>query len=263
MWQNAAVTTNHGILADKVILITGASSGIGAAAARVFGAEGARLVIAARRADRLDELAAELRDRGTQVVTSVMDVVQADDVRRTVDVAVETFGRLDAAFNNAGIGGDQDPMHLMEDSVYDSIMETNVRGVWNCLRYEIRAMLDNPDGGAIVNNSSVGGLQAIPAAAPYVASKHAVVGLTKAAAAEYAAHGIRVNSVAPGTTRSENIIDWFERNPELEAQLHAATPQARTAQAEEIAEAAAWLCSNRSSFVTGTVLPVDGGFTMV
>ncbi|MEU6062836.1 SDR family oxidoreductase, partial [Streptomyces sp. NPDC047097] len=126
-----------------------------------------------------------------------------------------------------------------------------------------RAMLENPSGGAIVNNSSVGGLQAIPAAAPYVASKHAVVGLTKAAAAEYAAHGIRVNSVAPGTTRSENITDWFQRNPGLEAELHAATPQARTAWPEEIAEAAAWLCSDRSSFVTGAVVPVDGGFTMV
>ncbi|MFJ6752730.1 SDR family NAD(P)-dependent oxidoreductase [Streptomyces sp. NPDC091266] len=257
------MTTQHGLLADKVVLITGASSGIGAAAARVFAAEGAQLVIAARRADRLDELVTELRGKGTEVVSSVMDIVQADDVRRAVDLAVETFGRLDAAFNNAGIGGDQNAMHLMDDSVYDSIMETNVRGTWNCLRYEIRAMLENSAGGAIVNNSSVGGLQAIPAAAPYVASKHAVVGLTKAAAAEYAAHGIRVNSVAPGVTRSENIIDWFQRNPELEAELHAATPQARTARAEEIAEAAAWLCSDRSSFVTGAIMPVDGGYSMV
>lgn len=257
------MTTQKGLLADKVVLITGASSGIGAAAARVFAAEGASLVLAARREDRLATLATQLRGEGAQVRHVKMDVAQPDDVRRAVDLAVDTFGRLDCAFNNAGIGGDQRTMHLMDDSVYDSIMDTNVRGTWNCLRYEIQAMLQNPAGGSIVNNSSVGGLQAIPAAAPYVASKHAVAGLTKAAAAEYAPHRIRVNSVAPGTTRSENIADWFARNPELEAELHKATPQARTADAEEIAEAAAWLCSDRSSFVTGVVMPVDGGYTMV
>ncbi|MFG2222337.1 SDR family NAD(P)-dependent oxidoreductase [Streptomyces sp. NPDC048644] len=257
------VTIKQGLLVGKIVLITGASSGIGAAAARVFAAEGASLVLAARREERLADLASELRGKGAQVVYTKMDVALPDDVARAVDLAVETFGRLDSAFNNAGIGGDQNAMHLMDDSVYDSIMDTNVRGVWNCLRHEIRVMLNNPDGGSIVNNSSVGGLQSIPAAAPYVASKHAVAGLTKAAAAEYARHGIRVNSVAPGTTRSENINDWFERNPELEAQLHAATPQGRTARAEEIAEAAAWLCSDRASFVTGVVVPVDGGFTTV
>ncbi|GAA3195741.1 MULTISPECIES: SDR family oxidoreductase [Streptomyces] len=257
------MTTEHGLLAGKVVLITGASSGIGAAAARVFAAEQATLVLAARRTDRLAEIAAELREKGTQVEYAPTDVTRPDEVRRVVDLALDTFGRLDSAFNNAGVGGDQDAMHLMDDTVYEQIMETNVRGTWNCLRYEIRAMLQNPRGGSIVNNSSVGGLQSIPAAAPYVASKHAVAGLTKAAAAEYANRSIRVNSVAPGTTRSEIIADWFARNPGLEPRLHAATPQARTARAEEIAEAAAWLCSDRSSFVTGVVVPVDGGFTMV
>ncbi|MDH6112139.1 NAD(P)-dependent dehydrogenase (short-subunit alcohol dehydrogenase family) [Kitasatospora sp. MAP12-15] len=250
---------NNGLLSGRIALITGASSGIGAAAARVFAREGATVVLFARREAQLAALVAELRHKGAEAAYVVGDVTNSQDVARAVDFAVERFGRLDAAFNNAGIGGDQTPLHLMDDDVYDAIIDTNVRGVWNCLRHEIRAMLAS-GGGAIVNNSSVGGLVAIPAAAPYVASKHAVVGLTRAAAAEYARQGIRVNSVAPGVTRSEITVDWFDRNPGLEEVVQGMTPQGRTAGPEEIAEAAAWLCSDRASFVTGVVMPVDGGF---
>ncbi|MEU9121700.1 SDR family oxidoreductase [Streptomyces sp. NPDC048506] len=246
------------LLSGKVVLITGASSGIGAAAARLFCDEGASVVLAARREDRLDALVRELRDNGAEATYAVADVAVAEDAARAVDVAVRTYGRLDAAFNNAGIGGDRTPLHLMSDEVYDTVMDTNVRGVWNCLRYEIAAML--PHGaGTIVNNSSVAGLIAIPAAAPYIASKHAVVGLTRAAADEYARQGIRVNAVAPGTTRSEITADWFARNPGLEDMANSLTPQGRTAAPEEIAAAAAWLLSDRCPFLTGTVVPVDGG----
>ncbi|MET7365493.1 glucose 1-dehydrogenase [Streptomyces sp. NPDC005566] len=248
------------LLNGKVVLITGASSGIGAAAARVFSQEGATVVLAARREDRLAALAAELRDKGGQAAHVVCDVTVAEDAARAVDFTVNTFGRLDSAFNNAGLGGDRTPLHLMSDDVYDAVMDTNVRGVWNCLRYEIAAMLPNGGGCSIVNNSSVGGLVAIPAAAPYIAAKHAVVGLTRAAADEYAQQGIRVNAVAPGTTRSEITADWFGRNPGLEEMVNSRTPQGRTAEPEEIANAAAWLLSDRCPFLTGTVLPVDGGF---
>lgn len=148
----------------------------------------------------------------------------------------------------------------MADEVYDAVVDTNLRGVWNFLRPEIAAML-TAGGGAIVNTSSTGGLVATPVAAPYVASKHAVIGLTKAAAAEYGAHGIRVNAIAPGITGTEMVTDWFAANPGVEEALHRATPQPRTARPEEVAEAAAWLCSDRSSFVTGATLAVDGGFT--
>ncbi|MFC5722886.1 SDR family NAD(P)-dependent oxidoreductase [Streptomyces gamaensis] len=253
----------QGLLCGKVVLVTGASSGIGAASAKVFAREGAAVVLAARRVDRLTGLVDELRGAGTDAAYVETDVRSSADAQRAVDFVLERHGRLDAAFNNAGIGWDQEPMHLMKDDAFDALMDTNVRGVWNLLRCELAAMKENPSGGSIVNNSSVAGLQAIPAAAPYIASKHAVIGLTKAAAAEYAACGIRVNAVAPGTTRSEIIAGWFERNPEIEPELHRLTPQGRTADPEEIAQAAAWLCSDRSSFVTGAVMPVDGGFTIV
>ncbi|MFD3656794.1 glucose 1-dehydrogenase [Streptomyces sp. 24-1644] len=250
---------SNDLLSDKVVLITGASSGIGAAAARVFAQEGAKVVLAARREERLAALVGELRDKGAEAAYVVTDVSVAEDVSRAVDFAVSTYGRLDSAFNNAGLGGDRTPMHLMGDDIYDTLMDTNVRSVWNCLRYEIAAMLTS-GGGTIVNNSSVAGLVAIPAAAPYIASKHAVVGLTRAAADEYARQGIRVNAVAPGTTRSEITADWFGRNPGLEEMVNSLTPQGRTAEPEEIAAAAAWLLSDRCPFLTGTVMPVDGGF---
>ncbi|MFI9203820.1 SDR family NAD(P)-dependent oxidoreductase [Streptomyces sp. NPDC053048] len=251
--------TNYRLLAGKVAFITGASSGIGAAAARVFSREGAAVVLTARREDRLAELTRQLREAGAEASYVVADVTRPEDARRAVAFAVERHGRLDAAFNNAGIGGDRTPLHLMGDDVYDTVMDTNVRGVWNCLRPEIAAMLAG-GGGTIVNNSSVAGLVAIPSAAPYLAAKHAVVGLTRAAADEYARQGIRVNAVAPGITRSEITADWFGRNPGLEEMVHAMTPQGRTAEPEEIAETAAWLLSDRSPFLTGAVVPVDGGF---
>ena len=256
------MSADHRLLTDKVALITGASSGIGAAAARVFAREGARVVLTARRGDRLKALVAELREQGAEAEYVVADMTRREDTRAAVAHAVESYGRLDVAFNNAGWGTGREPLHEMGDELYDRIMDVNVRGVWNCLRDEIAAMLPT-GGGAIVNNSSVGGLLATPVAAPYVAAKHAVIGLTRAAAAEYAAQGIRVNSVAPGTTRTEVVAEWFAAVPGTEEALHAATPQPRTAEPEEIAEAAAWLCSDRASFVTGAVMPVDGGFTMV
>ncbi|MBQ0826508.1 glucose 1-dehydrogenase [Streptomyces tagetis] len=251
---------SEGLLAGKCAFITGASSGIGAAAARVFCREGASVMLVARREERLAELVGELRGGGFVADFVTADVVRDDEVAAALERTVGAFGRVDVAFNNAGVGAEQVPLHVMADELYDTIMDTNVRGVWNCMRHEITAML--PHGGAIVNTSSTAGLVATPVAAPYVAAKHAVVGLTKAAAAEYAARGIRINALAPGSTRTEMVEDWLGKVPGGEELLCASAPLPRIAGPEEIAEAAAWLASDRASFVVGATVPVDGGWTI-
>lgn len=249
-----------GPLAGKCAFISGASSGIGAAAARVFCRDGAAVMLVARRAERLEALTRELRGKGYEAEFTTADVTHGAEVAAAVDRTLACFGRLDVAFNNAGAAAPQVPLHETADELYDLIMDTNVRGVWNCMRHQIRAML--PRGGAIVNTSSTAGLVATPVAAPYIASKHAVVGLTKAAAAEYAARGIRINAIAPGSTRGEMLDDWLERQPGAEELIRSATPLPRLADPEEIAEAAAWLGSDRASFVVGATVPVDGGWTV-
>ncbi|MFD7868558.1 SDR family NAD(P)-dependent oxidoreductase [Streptomyces sp. NPDC059783] len=248
------------VLEGRVALVHGASSGIGAAAARVFARHGATVVLTARREDRLRALVEQLRATGADASHHVLDVRDGEAVRRVVERTVERHGRLDAAFNNAGVGLPRTPMHLIEDATYEHVVGTNVTGVWNCMRHELAAMVEGK-GGAIVNTSSVGGLVASSTGAPYIASKHAVIGLTKAAAVEYASHGIRVNAIAPGLTRSEMIDAWFASSPEAEERAHRSAPQGRAADPEEVAETAAWLCSDLASFVTGATVPVDGGRT--
>ncbi|MFY1675626.1 MULTISPECIES: SDR family NAD(P)-dependent oxidoreductase [unclassified Streptomyces] len=249
-----------GILEGRNALITGASSGIGAAAAKVFCREGATVTLVARRGDRLAALAAELRGQGYQADHVVADVACDAEVAAAVRHVSRRFGGLDVAFNNAGVGAARIPIHRMPEEIYERIMETNVRGVWNCMRHEISAMLEK--GGAIVNTSSTAGLVATPVAAPYVAAKHAVLGLTKAAAAEYATHGIRVNAITPGATHSEMIDEWIASDPDAEDALLGSALLPRIAEPEEIAEVAAWLGSDRSSFVVGATVPVDGGWTV-
>ncbi|MEU9982378.1 SDR family oxidoreductase [Streptomyces sp. NPDC050856] len=251
--------TGSGMLADKSALITGASTGIGAAAARVFCREGAAVTLVARRERELAELTADLVRAGHRAQYVVADVTRREDVDRAVAAAVDGFGRLDAAFNNAGLGALPGPTHLMDDAVYDAVMDVNVRGVWNCLRAELTAMLAG-GGGSIVNNSSTAGLVATAAGSPYIAAKHAVIGLTKAAAHEYGSRGVRVNALATGATRSDMISGWLaEDHPAREDAMAGKAMLARIADPTEIAEAAAWLCGDRSSYVTGTTLAVEGG----
>ncbi|MGD9484504.1 glucose 1-dehydrogenase [Streptomyces sp. TRM70308] len=251
------------MLSGKTVMVTGASSGIGAAAARLLAAEGAAVVVMARRADRLRELVESVTASGGRAVAAAGDVRSPADVARAVSVAVETFGSLDAAFNNAGWGTLGTPLHAMDDADYDRIMDVNVRGVWNCLRQQIPVMLRQGRGGSIVNTSSTAGLFATGAAAPYVAAKHAVAGLTKAAAAEYGARGIRVNALMVGSTRTEMLADAATRVPGLEEHAVARAIQRRLADPEEVAQAVVWLCSDRASFVTGASVPVDGGCSAV
>ncbi|MFJ1914418.1 SDR family NAD(P)-dependent oxidoreductase [Streptomyces sp. NPDC088147] len=250
-------------LTGKTVMVTGASSGIGEAAARLLAAEGAAVVLMARREERLREITGEINGAGGRAVAAPGDVRSAADVERAVALAVDRFDSLDGAFNNAGWGSLGTPLHEMDDADYDRIMDTNVRGVWNCLRHQIPVMLRQESGGSIVNTSSTAGLFATGAAAPYVAAKHAVAGLTKAAAAEYGGRGIRVNSLMVGATRTELMDEAISVMPQLEELSVGRAIQRRLADPREIAQAVVWLCGDRSSFVTGASVPVDGGCSAV
>jgi NAD(P)-dependent dehydrogenase (short-subunit alcohol dehydrogenase family) len=248
-----------GILEGKVVLLVGASTGIGAEAARVFAQEGASLVLAARSADALDRLAGELTAAGHEVATAPGDVTSASDVARMVDTAVERFGRLDGAFNNAGIT-QSGPLHEVSEADFDRLFEVNVKGVWLCLREELRVMRE-AGGGSIVNTSSVGGYKGSSGFGAYQATKHAVIGLTRTAAHDNGPQGVRVNAVAPGPTESAMLDAMRRDDPEALPRRIAAMPLRKMGTGAEVGNAAAWLLSDRASHVTGVVLPVEGGFT--
>ncbi|MFF3402192.1 SDR family NAD(P)-dependent oxidoreductase [Streptomyces sp. NPDC002659] len=251
------------LLSGKVAMITGASSGIGAAAARLFADEGAAVVLMARRKDRLEELVEEIRGSGGQALAVAGDVVSSDDVERGVSAAVDTFGKLDAAFNNAGFATAGIPLHEIDDRTYEQTVDVNLRGVWNCLRHQIPAMLASGNGGSVVNTSSVAGTKATGASAAYVAAKHAVIGLTRAAALDYGQQRLRFNALVVGSSRTEMMDGVLTAHPHLEQVFMADSVQRRISEPVEVAQAAAWLCSDRASFVTGTAMAVDGGSTAV
>jgi len=254
--------TSTGMLADRVILVTGASRGIGAAAARLFASEGARVVATARGEPELKALVDEIEAAGGRAAYVSSDAGNPDSAATVVSWALDHYGRLDGAFNNAGLGQSAIPTAEITEADFDAVTAINMRSVWSYLKYEIDAML-RTGGGSIVNNSSLGGFLGVPGGAGYAATKHAVVGLTKSAAGEYAIRGIRVNAIAPGTTGTEMIHEWNERAPEALAAVLARTPIGRMAEPREIAEAALWLLSDRSSFVSGVLLPIDGAMTAV
>lgn len=248
-----------GLLADKAILVTGASSGIGAAAARVFAMEGASVMLAARSEDPLRNLTDELRGAGCEAAYVVADVSIRADVARAVDATVGRFGRLDGAFNNAAMGQGGKLDDVAEDEL-DRILAVNVKGVWLCMREELRAM--RAEGrGSIVNVSSIGGYRGSPGFGAYQATKHAVLGLTRTAAHDNGPDGIRVNALAPGPILTSMVLRNGDEVPESVKTRVAATPLRKAGLPEEVAQAAAWLLSDRASHVSGVTLPVDGGLT--
>ena len=245
-----------GLLESKVVLLVGASTGIGVDAARVFAEEGASVMLAARSADALEQLATELQDAGHDVDFVAADVASPAEVAHMVDATVERFGRLDGAFNNAGIT-QTGLLHEVSEEDFDRIMAVNVKGVWLCLREQLRVM--RPAGrGAIVNTSSVGGYKGSSGFGAYQATKHAVIGLSRTAAHDNGPSGIRVNVVAPGPTDTAMIRSM---PPEMLQARISAMPLRKIATGTEVGNAAAWLLSDRASHVSGVVLPVEGGFT--
>jgi NAD(P)-dependent dehydrogenase (short-subunit alcohol dehydrogenase family) len=246
----------------KVALVTGAASGIGRATALAFGRAGASVVVADTSVDGGHATAAMIVEAGGKALFVQSNVTRANEVEALIDKTVSYYGRLDCAVNNAGIEDEQQLLADGDDAQFDRIMGVNVKGVWLCMKHELRQM-EQQGGGVIVNMASASGLVGAPARAVYAASKHAVVGLTKSAAAEYARSGIRINSLCPGAVKTPMLARLIERDTAAEKKLKAAHPMGRLAEAAEIANAALWLCSEQSSFVTGHQLAVDGGLTAI
>jgi NAD(P)-dependent dehydrogenase (short-subunit alcohol dehydrogenase family) len=244
-------------LADKVTFVTGASSGIGRAAAIRFAAEGAKVVAASRRQEQLDDVVDAIRDRGHDAIAMVCDVTDEESVHHAIDATLEHFGRLDCAFNNAGGPGGHRPLHELDTGWFDLVIATNLRGPFLCMKYEIPAMLSS-GGGSIVNTSSIGGLVGGARNSDYGASKWGLAGLVKCAAMDYARQGIRVNAIAPGPTRSEMFDAWMP-DDDARAAMAEHFPQNYIADPDDMARAALFLLSDESRWTTGCVLPCEGG----
>lgn len=249
-----------GILDGKVALITGAGSGIGQATSRIFAREGAKLVLADVVEEGGNQTLKMVQDLGANAIFVKCDVSKGSDVDAMVAKAVATYGRLDCAYNNAGIEGEGGNTHECTEENWARVISINLTGVWLCMKAEIAQMLRQGGGGAVVNTSSGAGLAGIRGMPAYVAAKHGVAGLTRAAALEYGRQGIRVNAVCPGPIRTPMMARGLKRRPDLEERYARSEPLKRLGEPEEIGEAVAWLCSDRASYVTGLPMPVDGGF---
>ena len=255
-------------LKDKVVLITGAGGGIGRATAEKLGRDGARLMVSDIDADAAEATADTIRRAGGEARAQAADVSRDDQVAALVDATVDAFGQLDGAFNNAGIEEENDKVADVDEALFDRVMAINVKGVWLCMKHQTAVMAPRKTG-SIVNTASVAGLVGAPRRAAYAGSKHAVIGMTKSVAAEYALQGIRVNTVCPGIIRTammERAIEQAAKagyaSEEKQRQFHRAMhPLGRVGEADEVAEAVIWLLSGASSFVTGHQLAVDGGLT--
>lgn len=246
------------MLKGKVALVTGAASGIGRAVALVWAREGARVVLSDLDEDQGQETAALVRELGAEALFLRADASSAKDHEELVALTLRNFGRLDAACNNAGIGGVSAPTADYPLDAWNAVLAVNLSGVFYGCKYQIAAMLQT-GGGSIINMASILGAAGLANSAAYTAAKHGVLGLTKAAALEYSAKGVRVNAVGPGFIHTP-MISGLEQDPATHAALVAAHPIGRLGQPEEIAELVAWLASDRASFVTGSYYPVDGGY---
>lgn len=248
-------------LANKVALVTGASSGIGRATAIAFAREGAKVVLASRNEESSLETLRMVEEVGGEGIFVRTDVSIARDVEKLVQKTLKAYGRLDAAFNNAGVSGPAGPLFELTEEDFQRVIDVNLKGVWLSMKYQLPVMLAN-GGGSIVNMSSVAGLVGAAGTAAYTASKHGVVGLTKVAALEYAKANVRVNVVCPSVIDNTVMIEHVKAAyPDVFNYLLGTHPVGRIGQPEEIANAVVWLCTAEASFVTGVAFPVDGGTT--
>lgn len=244
----------------QVALVTGASSGMGLATAEAFAASGAAVVLTDINAQALKAVTERLTAAGNNVLGLVCDVADEAQVASVIARTVAHFGRLDMAFNNAGV--QVPPSDAADETAenFDRVNGVNLRGVWACMKHELQQMRTQGSG-AIVNCSSLGGLVGLPSRAAYHASKHGVIGLTRSAAMEYAPRGIRINAVCPGTINTPMVADMLTEQADAIKEIMRDQPIGRLGESEEIAAAVLWLCSPGASFVLGVALPVDGGFT--
>ena len=247
-------------MADNVALVTGGSSGIGRATALAMATEGTKVAVADVNVQGGNETVRLIEEAGGEALFVKTDVSDAEDVKALVDNTMHTFGRLDWAFNNAGVDNQHAPIGSYSEQEWDRVLNINLKGVMLCMRCEIPAMLTS-GGGSIVNTASVAGLIGTPISPAYTTSKHGIVGLTRSAALDYAKRGIRVNAVCPGVTRTGMVDAFIREVPEGEAQLNSQAPMGRMAKPEEIAAVVLFYCSDAASYVTGTCLAVDGGWT--
>ncbi|NEQ19059.1 MAG: glucose 1-dehydrogenase [Microcoleus sp. SIO2G3] len=267
------------ILQGKVALVTGGTSGIGRAAAIAYAQQQAKVVVVGRRIDEGEETVRLIKEASEEAIFVQADVTKEADVEAMVDKAVSVFGRLDIAFNNAGFGTVPKPLHEQSVEDFDSMMATNLRGVFFCMKYEIQQMLTQRSAGGgsgccveqaqgagvIINNSSVAGLIGIPGMGPYTASKHAVMGLTRSAALDYAKQGIRINAVNPGYIRGTEIVtpkslqEMGMTLEQFDSMVSSSVPMGHRGQPEEIAATVVFLCSDAASYITGQSFAIDGG----
>lgn len=246
------------IFQDKVAIVTGGSFGIGRATALAFAKRGAKVVIADWIEDK-EEVVNLIKAAGGEAIFVKCDVSKEENVKKMVEKTINKYGHLDYAFNNAGVEGESAPTADCTEENWDRVMNINLKGVWLCMKYEIPYMLEQGKG-AIVNTASVAGLVGFLNIPAYVASKHGMNGLTKAAALEYAKSGIRVNAVCPGVIKTPMIDRFTGKDKQVEKQFETMEPVGRLGLPEEVAEAVIWLCSDSASFVTGINMPVDGGW---
>lgn len=247
---------------DKVALVTGGSKGMGEAAVRIFAEKGASVAILDVDMEAAEKLSAELNENGANTIAIQCDVSSEAQVEKAIAKVIETYGKLDAAFNNAGIQIPAQDITETSEEDYDKILNVNLKGVWLCMKHELIQM-KKQQSGAIVNNSSLAGKVGVPGRTPYVAAKHAILGITKSAAADYASQGIRINAVCPGTIETPMVNDMVNSGDLTREDSINAAPINRLGKASEVADAAVWLCGEESTYVIGQSIAVDGGCTIL